>query len=273
MDAGTGLTLLGSAVGGFKILEKVLGPTAEYLGDGLQLYSRKKLENLSVIFKKASEKFDLESIEPGSVNPRILNAVIESGSYCEDDLPREYLAGLLASGRCHDGSDDRASFYLGLNSDLSSIQIRFHYICYLIISRIFHGESFNFVSDHELAKMQILLPYPLLWEAMELTTIENPLGILAHCTSGLRSKNIILCQGWGSAAWINSTGLANHGNKWNGVRTDGVLVSPTQVGIDYFIWGLGLGSTVERADFLTPKFSAAELSMVKIMEGAVRTQL
>lgn len=31
IDPGTGLTILGTAVGGAKVVEKILGPTAEYV--------------------------------------------------------------------------------------------------------------------------------------------------------------------------------------------------------------------------------------------------
>ena len=41
MDPGTGLTILGSAIGGAKLVEKLLGPTADYIvnsGDSILNY-------------------------------------------------------------------------------------------------------------------------------------------------------------------------------------------------------------------------------------------
>ena len=40
MDPGTGLTLLGGALGSVKVVEKILGPTADYLGAGMRDWDR-----------------------------------------------------------------------------------------------------------------------------------------------------------------------------------------------------------------------------------------
>ena len=42
IDHGTGLTILGGAVGSAKVLEKILGPTSEYLGGQLKEWTLKK---------------------------------------------------------------------------------------------------------------------------------------------------------------------------------------------------------------------------------------
>ena len=54
MDPATGLTILGTAVGSAKLLEKFLGPTAEYLGDGLKSWTEKRVNNTKRIFHRAT---------------------------------------------------------------------------------------------------------------------------------------------------------------------------------------------------------------------------
>lgn len=46
MKPGTGLTILGTAVGSAKLVEKLLGPTADYLGEGLRQWTEKRVENV-----------------------------------------------------------------------------------------------------------------------------------------------------------------------------------------------------------------------------------
>jgi len=43
VDPGTGLTILGSAVGRAKLVEKILGPTAEYLGNGIRTWRENRI--------------------------------------------------------------------------------------------------------------------------------------------------------------------------------------------------------------------------------------
>ena len=78
-------------------IAKLLGPTAEYLGDGLRDYTKRRAENISRIFQKASEKLGNRIETPGEVPPRVLKAVLNEGSFCDDELAAEYFGGVLAS--------------------------------------------------------------------------------------------------------------------------------------------------------------------------------
>lgn len=56
IDPGTGLAILGSAIGGAKVAEKILGPTSEYIGEQLKEWTKKKVKNTANIFKNAEKK-------------------------------------------------------------------------------------------------------------------------------------------------------------------------------------------------------------------------
>src|SRR5712691_9549047 len=127
MDPGTGLAILGSAAGGAKVVEKILGPTAEYLGAGLKNWTEHRIQNVARIFRKAAGKLGSDNDSPGAVPPRVLKEVLDEGSYSDDELTAEYFGGILASGRSPSGRDDRAASYGRLTSELSTYQIRFHY--------------------------------------------------------------------------------------------------------------------------------------------------
>lgn len=70
MEISTGLTILGSAVGSAKVVEKLLGPTAEYLGDGLRLWTERRLGNVTRIFQHAAGLLGDEVNTPGAVPPK-----------------------------------------------------------------------------------------------------------------------------------------------------------------------------------------------------------
>lgn len=52
MDVGTGLAIFGSK----DIIHKLLGPTADYLGGGLQAFTEKRVQNIKKIFENAWAK-------------------------------------------------------------------------------------------------------------------------------------------------------------------------------------------------------------------------
>lgn len=71
MDIGTGLTILGTALGGKDIIIKMLGPTAEYLGEGFKDYTQKRIVNVKNIFSNASKKLGHKlDDEQGAVPPK-----------------------------------------------------------------------------------------------------------------------------------------------------------------------------------------------------------
>ncbi len=106
MDIGTGLALLGSA----EILKKILGPTADYLGEGLKAFAEKRSKNISMIFSRAMKKIESENPESlrSPASPQLLATILDYGSCTEDELIHEYLSGLLVSSRKGSESDNRA---------------------------------------------------------------------------------------------------------------------------------------------------------------------
>ena len=67
-------------------IAKLLGPTADYLGEGLRDLTRRRLESIGRIFSNASAKLGDQLDAPGQVPPRVLRTVMNEGSYCEDPV-------------------------------------------------------------------------------------------------------------------------------------------------------------------------------------------
>jgi hypothetical protein len=136
---GSGLAILGSK----DIINRLLGPTADYLGGEIKHLVKKCSINLDRIFAIAARRLGKGIEKPGVVPPRILKEIIDVGSFCEDQLASEYFGGLLASSRTSDGSDDTILPYLSIIRDLPVQQLRLHYIVYALLHQLFHGKSWE----------------------------------------------------------------------------------------------------------------------------------
>lgn len=191
MEIGTGLALLGSA----KLTEKLLGPTAEYIGEGIKYWSQRRVENINRIFEIAYSKLTTSDLnEDGNVNPKVLREVLDYGSYCDDDIAAEYVAGVLASSRGGNYADDRGAWFVKLISNLSSYQLRGHYIFYMILKN--YGKPYselNFGSDEDREKMITYLPIDYMIKALDLNEIDpqNEKAILNHMLFGLVRERLI----------------------------------------------------------------------------------
>jgi hypothetical protein len=124
-------TTLGGAIAAKPLLERLMGPSFEYAGRSMAaLLERYGNRNLNDVFRRAARKLGASDEPIGSVNPRVLRAVIEDASYTKDDVTAEYFAGLLASSAHGDSEDDRAMTFLSIVRSLTSSQIRFHRVAY-----------------------------------------------------------------------------------------------------------------------------------------------
>lgn len=255
MEPGTGLAILGSALGGAKVLEKMLGPTADYLGTGIRDWTQRRVENVGRIFAKAHEKLGDKVDTPGGIPPRVLKEVMTEGSFCDDELTAEYFGGVLASSRSEVSRDDRAATYLRLTSELSSYQIRFHFICYYWWRKLYCGSGLRPTFSEDLHKMWLFLPGRFLSVAMEFSDKEPAADILLHCQSGLAREELIEINAWGGPEHMN--GICER-QGWAPVSEWGMSVCPTQYGIDYWLWSVGAGK-VSRSSFLEATLSLPKL--------------
>jgi len=96
--------------------------------------------------------------EDGAVDPRILRAVIEDGSFVSDPLAQTYFAGVLASSRTPTVDDDRALLYLSTLKTLSNRAIKLHFDFYTSVREYFAGCPFYVESQAELELFSLFVP-------------------------------------------------------------------------------------------------------------------
>jgi hypothetical protein len=131
---------------------------------------------------------------------------------------------------------------------------------------LFTGSGLRPTFEEDLLKMWLFLPFSFLNVAMGFTEEEPAWDILLHCTSGLRRQNLIEEAHWGSPEHVN---MLNKHKGWCEVSEYGLCVEPTQFGIDYWLWALGIG-TVTRIRFLDADLMIPKLPDIHVPDGPIK---
>lgn len=184
----------------------------------------------------ASKKLGDQLESPGQVPPKILRTVINEASYCDNALALEYFGGVLASSRTKIGRDDRGSRIAKTVDNLSTYQIRTHYLLYLTISAIFSSSEVSFGGAEGRRKMQVFLPFQGYNISMNFSPEEwiNQ-QLLNHIWHGLSSDSLI------EGSW--QFGAKEH---LKGIFADapgpGIVCTPSALGAELFLWAFGYGT-------------------------------
>ncbi len=261
VEPGTGLTILGGAIGSAKLLEKLLGPTADYLGGEIRNYTEKGFANLRRIFQHAAHTLGKRLDEPGQVPPKVLKGVLDEGYFCEDQLSGQYFGGVLASSRSGVSRDVRGSSFIALIRRLSAYQIRSHFIFYTLFKALCGGRSVNLGISTERDKFKIFVPFTSYFVAMDYQQGEVPNVLLPHVMNGLSREELI------GLDW--SMGSPKHIKKSENIEPDtpGIVFRPSAVGLELYLWAHGL-STVPITDFLKVDFRPMQLEGMTIPSDA-----
>jgi len=245
MDPGTGLSILGGAIGGAKVAEKILGPTAEYIGEQIKEWTEKRINNTARIFQNANSKLGDKINQEGNVSPKVLKGILEDGAWCEEDLQIEYFGGVLASSRGEVSRDDRGAYYTNLISKLTTYQIRTHYLFYHLIKKIFDGRPININDGNEWWDLQVYLPYSTYFEAMDFNDIEykEVWNILSHSTWGLNKEQLISDFSFGQKDHLIA--------KFPQANNEGIVFKPSKLGVELFLWANGYGKEEANIFFLS----------------------
>lgn len=244
MEIGTGLTILGTALGGKEVIVKILGPTAEYIGDGLKDFAQKRVDNIQNIFKNAHKKIGDKIDDNARVSPKILKGILNEGSFADDFLSVEYFGGVLASSRTGISRDDRGVFFNYLISRMSTYQLRTHYIFYHCLKKTFNGENINWGFDDQRSRMRLFIPISSFVDVMDFTKEEryklHP--ILDHIVNGLLREQLI-------DPWHIYGELEDIKKYFLDASEKGIILQPNKLGFELFYWAYGKGQENPR-DFL-----------------------
>ncbi len=230
------VTTIGVAVGGAlaskDVLNKLLGPTADYLGEGGRDLVKNSVRNLNRVFTVAYEKLKGAIAEDGQVNARVLKSVWDEGRFAEDAFSAEYFGGLLASSRTKDGQDDSAVPFLAQVKSLSSAQLRLHFVVYSLVASAPYCRK-HIGSGRSVDQLEVFLPAEQLAKAMgQCGGIDE--GPLYLALSGLTYHRLL-----GTHYSFSINGLRRGRELWS-LKEEGVRISPSDEGVALFLKALGL---------------------------------
>lgn len=269
-------TLIGTTVlGSRESLNRLLGPTADYIGDELLTLVKRCNINLEKVFQIAVRKVGDRITEPATANPRVLQQVITGGMFCEDELIAEYLGGVLASARTADGRDDRGVCFLDDIKSLSSYQLRTHYLVYSAITKYGCQEKTNpksWYSSNAHETITLTFTDDSYLAAMSCENALQKQLIGKHSFLGLEARQLLSGGVEAFEEWEEEKAKTHE--PWR-------FCWPTQYGHELFAWGLGLGDTqltsyfdipAEHITDILPPLQVTKLEMGQIFyEGKVRS--
>ena len=246
-------------------ISRILGPTADYLGGELKEFTKRRIENVGKIFSRAEKKLGDKLDCPGQVPPKVLKTIINEGSYSDDDITIEYFGGVLASSRTEISRDDRGSRLVKMIDNMSTYQIRSHYLIYSTISEKFSNNKNSFGLSEDRYKMQLFMPGQDYVDAMEFTQQEwDNRQILSHIFHGL-STDVLIEGTW---RFGNQDSLKKIVNT---VPSDGIICTPSALGVELFLWAFGHGD--KQLDFLLADDFSPEIEGIpKSVPNAMATK-
>jgi hypothetical protein len=219
---------------GKDMVPKLLGPTADYLGAGLKNITQRRMEAMGKIFESAVKRLGSKVEEPGVVPPKVLKEVLTEGSYATEALAIEYFGGVLASSRTSSGRDDRGARLAKMVANLSTYQLRAHYLIYSSIRAAYYSQTKTLAGHQDRRALGIYVPIDQFQEAMELTIEENTGELFLHIMHGLHTDGLIESNWVYAADDSLSKSVA-------GATGPGFVCSPSSLGAEMFIWAFGYG--------------------------------
>ena len=226
---GTGLAVLGSK----DVLTKILGPTADYLGNEAKGLVEKCNINLNSVFERAKRKLGERIDQPGAVSPRVLRHILDDARFCEDELAAEYYGGLLAGSRELGGTDDRSLPYLSKVKQMSVYQIRLHFAFYYEVLRHHKDAGLNLGVGTDCGKAGLVIPHEFLIAFLPPADLSSKYwSLMSHSVVGLHSLGLIGSYGYGD--------IKSHLTSFTNASENAIYMAPTFSGAELFMWALGL---------------------------------
>lgn len=265
MDVGTGIAVLGPSA----VVLKILGPTADYVGEGLQEWTQRRVANVQRIFANAERKLSAEQLDaPGAVPPRVLKGILDEGSFREDELSAEYLGGVLAASRTETGRDDRGASLVAVVGRLSTYQLRSHYIFYTLARRALVGMDLNLSTLADRRANQLFVPLHDYITSMEFSgeEVHELPSIVSHSLYGLGREDLLKPRAWGASKHLRES------PRWNKDfgPAGGFVFEVTMLGVELFCAAHGLRAHEFAAAFLDPNSDFTDATAIPIEAEVVR---
>lgn len=222
-----------------QLVINVTGRALTWAGQQLWKLATEGDENAKRVLDKAETKLSDEARRNGPVSLRVFKEFLEQAPFIEDELTADYFGGVLASSRTGIDRDDRGAAFAQMIGRLSSYQLRAHYIAYATWKKLFNDGAFDDVHEDEVEERiakRMFLPRESWFRAMEYTELEDPDDLTAHVFNGLAREGLIQQYSYIEASKQYRDTLNYR------LETSGLLMEPTDLGYELFLWANGLGN-------------------------------
>lgn len=243
------------------ILGRLIGPTVDYLGEGLNNLTEKQIKNLIRLINNSLKVLGSKLDSDGQVSARIWRHIIGEGVFCDDELTLSYFGGVLASSRNNNPVDDRGLTFVSLLESLSSYQIRTHYILYTTLRHKLAGVEIDYSDNDWVRRNRVYIPYYEFEHSMNLKLIDKSQRdtYLPHIFWGLRRLGLI--------SHFSYTKLDVISEYYPEADRPGFIITPSLFGIELYMWANG-HSDVPPFQFLDENIQFANGDLVDIPPGA-----
>jgi len=242
-----------------KLLSRVLGPSADVIGEWLRGKTEYRLSNTARIVRKADEKES--SRREGQVPPRVAHQILNDGSFCDDELMAEYLGGVLAASKTPGGRDDRGVAWSDFVNGMSALEVRAHFLLYRAWDELLSSRSdLDLWASADRESARIFVDEIEFQQALTTETDVTTADALAHAMNGLLRRGLVDRPAWGARDWV-----VVPGHSFEYVLT----ACLTLAGLELYGWALGLpgltptnfqGSSREWTDPALPRLTAIQFS-------------
>lgn len=244
-----------------ELLQKILGPSADYIGGEIKSLVEKCNINLNKIFSNAQRKIGNRINDNGQVSPRVLKHIIDDGKFCENEILTEYYGGVLASARTSIDRDDRVIPMLDLIKSMSVYQLRLHYFFYYSVFNLFKDNPINLGIEPGIHILISLNDYD---NAMDFLPNEDKNSILHHSIMGLRRLGLI-----GNYCAVGSA--SDNTECLFPLPKNGMIMIPTVLGAEMFLYALGF-QNVSGVDLVNGKIKNLPDPIIENLPKAKKVQ-
>ena len=231
------------------VLARLLGPSADVLGEHWAGALEGRLNNVRRVVHQA----DLRSQGAGAISLRVADGVLAAAQFAESECVAEYLSGVLASSRSEHSPDDRGVSWTSLIAQLSSDQVRLHYILYAAAR---HVIELNVAAqtDSAMCKVQCFVDFRDVDRAMDWGEVEGG-PRFREALYGLQRQQLIRSTSHGKTSFLAKShpdaDFSGHGGLIYRVRIPGLML---------YLWGLGNGDQMATR-LLDPEFDLTPVGM------------
>lgn len=221
--------------------KKLVGPTADYLGESLRDFvkdprNRQIAANLVKTITVAIDRLGDKIQEPGQIPLRVARTILTEAAYSESEIVTQYLGGVLASARTPDGRDDRGVKIAEIVTSLSTYQLRAHYLIYSTIPHLFSSPLYSFKRTYIFEGFRMGYLGKRFIEAMDMTESEQKNHqIWSHIFDGLIREHLIA----GDAISLLQHHHMPEGRTPRFVNDVDLICQPTPLGAELFLWVFG----------------------------------